>query len=144
MLLSQGLSNNPHPEQNQSKSIQIIHTRISLRSLLILYSDLQLGFLRNFYPVKILKALLPSSILATCPAQHNLLDWIIWLLEVNGTNYEDPHLLKWSFLQSTLSFLLTPNTRLRILLSNTLSLCSSLNLLDYISQPHSTTGHITV
>ena len=38
-------------------------------------------------PVKILKALLPSSILAACPAHLNLLD----LITLNGKHYEVPH-----------------------------------------------------
>ena len=40
--------------------------------------------------------------------------------------------------------LLGPNIRLRILFSNTLSLDSSLNVRDHVSQPYSTTGNIIV
>ena len=50
----------------------------------------------------------------------------------------------WSPLHSPLSSLLGPNTRLRILFSNTLSLDSSLNVRDHVSQPYSTTGNIIV
>ena len=53
---------------------------ISLRSILILYSHLPLGLPRGIFPVclpvKMLKALLPSSILARLPAHLNLLDLI--------------------------------------------------------------------
>ena len=74
MLHSQGLSNNPYPEPNQPNSP---HWYISL-SILILSSHLHLGLPKGLFPeglaVKILKALLPSSILATCPAQLNLVD----------------------------------------------------------------------
>ena len=64
MLHSQGLSNNPYPEPNQPNSLYW--------SILILFSHLRLGLPRGLFPagvpVKILKALLPSSILATWPA----------------------------------------------------------------------------
>jgi hypothetical protein len=53
---------------------------IYLRSILTLYSYLGLFFSRCFFPVclpvKILKELLPSSILATCSAYLNLIDLI--------------------------------------------------------------------
>ena len=42
-------------------------------------------------PVNILKALLPPSILATCPAHLNLLNLITLTILGNGTNYEVPH-----------------------------------------------------
>ena len=64
------------------------------RSVLILYSHLRLGFPKNLFaeglPVKIVKELLPSSILATWPAHLNVLDLItLTILGVNGiTNYE--------------------------------------------------------
>ena len=45
---------------------------------------------------------------------------------------------------SPLPILLDPNIRLRILFSNTLSLDSSLNVRDHVSQPHSTTGNTIV
>ena len=53
---------------------------ISVRSIQILSSHLRLGFPKVLFPadvpVKILKALLPSSILAACLAQLNALDLI--------------------------------------------------------------------
>jgi hypothetical protein len=53
---------------------------MSSRSILILSSDLRLGIPKSLFPgglpVKILKALLPSSILATCPVHLNNLDLI--------------------------------------------------------------------
>ena len=60
---SQGLSNNPYPELNQPK-----------------------GLFPVGLPVKILKALLPSSILATCLAHLNLLDLIT--LTILGERYK--------------------------------------------------------
>ena len=57
----------------------------------MLSSHLRLGLPKGLFPVglpvKILKALLPSSILATCPAHLNRLD----LITLNSTNYEVPH-----------------------------------------------------
>ena len=53
-------------------------TPVSLRSILILSSHRRLGFPKGLFqvgvPVKILKTLLPSSILATCSAHLSLLD----------------------------------------------------------------------
>ena len=72
---SQELSNNPYPELNF-----LALTRISLRSILTLSSYLHLGLPIGLFavglPVKILKGLLPSSILATSTAHLNLLDLI--------------------------------------------------------------------
>ena len=67
---SQGLSNNSYPEPNQPNS--------------------RLGLPKGLFPVglldKILKALVPSSILATCPAHLNLLDLIT--LTILGERYK--------------------------------------------------------
>ena len=64
---SQGFSNKP----NSTQFLLLIY--ISLSSILILSSHLSIGLPKCFFPielpVKSLKALLPSSILATCPAQ---------------------------------------------------------------------------
>ena len=63
---------------------------ISLKSILILSSHLRLGLPKGQFsvglPVKILKALLPSSILATSPAHLNLLD--LMTLTVLGELYK--------------------------------------------------------
>ena len=71
---SQGLSNNPYPEPNQPNSPQ---PNTSSRTILILSSHLLLGLPKGLFPeglaVKILKFLLPSFILATCPPHLNLL-----------------------------------------------------------------------
>ena len=88
MLHSQGLSNNSYPEPNQPKLPALIP--ISSRSILILSSHLRIGLPKGLFPVglpvKILKALLPSSILATCPAYLNLLDLIT--LTLLGERYK--------------------------------------------------------
>ena len=84
MSHSQGLSNYSYPEPNQP------NFPISLRSILILSSHLHLGLPKGLFhvglPVKILKALLPSSILATCPAHLNLMDLIT--LTILGERYK--------------------------------------------------------
>ena len=64
----------------------LILTTISLRFIAILSFHLCLGV-----PVRILKALLPSSILAKCPAHLNLLDLISLTILDEHTNYEVPH-----------------------------------------------------
>ena len=65
---SQELSNNPYTEPNQTQFLALIP--ISSRSILILSSHLRLGPRKGLFPVglpdKILKALLPSSILHVC------------------------------------------------------------------------------
>ena len=66
-----------------------------LRSVLIFSSDLRLGFSKGLFPaglglpVNILKALLPSSILPTCPAHLSLLKLITLTILCEG--YEVPH-----------------------------------------------------
>jgi hypothetical protein len=69
----QVLSNNPYPEPNRIDGY-------FLRSILILSSRLQLSLPKYLFPVglpvKILIALLPSSILAIWPVHLNLLDLI--------------------------------------------------------------------
>ena len=73
---SQRLSNNPYPEPKQTQFLVFI--TISLRSILILSTHLRLrlhkGLLPVGIPVKILKALLPSSILATWPSHLRFLE----------------------------------------------------------------------
>ena len=74
-----------------SQSTQLLAlTLIYPRSILILSSHLRLGLPKGLFPVglpfKILKALLPSSILATCPAHLNLLDLIT--LTILGERYK--------------------------------------------------------
>ena len=62
----------------------------NIRSIIILFAHLRLGLSKSLFPagvpVKILKALLHSYILATCPAHLNLLDLIT--LAILGERYK--------------------------------------------------------
>ena len=86
---SHGLSNYPYPELQTAQFLVLIP--ISLRSILILSSHLRLALPKGIFPVgvpvKILKTLLPSSILPTWSAYPNLLDliryhdYIMWTIQ---------------------------------------------------------------
>ena len=83
MSHSQGLSNNSYSEPNQPI------TRIDTY-LFKVHSNIVLGLPKGLFPVclpvKIFKALLSSSILATYPAHLNLLDLIS--LTILGEQYK--------------------------------------------------------
>jgi hypothetical protein len=82
------------PIQNRINPIPRIDTN-PLRSVLILSSHQRLGLPKGLLSVSvtvnILKAILPSSILATRPAHLNLLDLITLTILGNGINYLVPH-----------------------------------------------------
>jgi hypothetical protein len=100
------------------------------------------GLFRSGFPTNILYTFL-FSISATCPAHLILLHLIILIVL-----HEECKL--WSFslcscLQpSVTSSLFGPNILLSNLFSNTLSLCSSLNIRDQDSHSYRTTGKIIV
>ena len=119
----------------------------SWRSTLILSSYLRLclpsGLFPSGFSPKTLYTPLVSSIRATCPVHLILLHFIT--RTILGEQYRSLSSSLCSFLQSPVpSFLLGPNTLLKTLFSNTLSLRSSLNVSDQVSHTYNTTGRIIV
>jgi len=119
----------------------------SWRSILKLSSHLRLGLQSGLFPsgfsTKPLCTSLLSPIHATCLAHLILLDLIN--RTILGEEYRSLSSPLWSFLHSPVtSSLSSPNILLRTLFSNTLSLRSSLNVIDQVSHPYKTKGKITV
>ena len=124
-------------------SWQIIYTNNPLPSHfhkihLILYSHLRIGLTNGLFhlgfPTKTLSTHLPSSIRATCPAQLIIPNVIT--RTILGEQYTSLSSSLCNFLHSPVTpSLLGPNILLNKLFSNTLSLCSSLNVSDQVSQP---------
>jgi len=113
----------------------------SWRSILILYSHqspgLPSGLLPLYFPSKTLYTPLLSPIRARCPAQFILLDLTTRI--IFGEEYRPLNSSLCSFIQSPVtSSVLGPNIILNTLLSNTLSLRSSLNVSDQVSHPYKT------
>ena len=133
----------PHsldPILSRTNSISRISTYF-LKIHFIIDLPAALGFLKYLFsaglPVKILKAF-PPSILAKWPVHLNLLDLVT--LTILSKRYKLWSSSLWSLLHSPFAFLLSPNIRLRILFSNTLSL----HVRDHASNPYSTTGRVLI
>jgi hypothetical protein len=90
-----------------------------------------------------LYAPLTSPMRATCPSHLILLAVIT--LTILGEEYKPCSSSLYSFLQPPVtSSLLGPNIQLSTLFSDTLNLCSSLDVRDKVSHPYKTTGRIIV
>ena len=117
----------------------------SWKSISILFSHLHLGLTSEHFPsgspTKSLYMPPHSPLCDTCPAHHILLDLITWKILSNQYKYLSSSLC--SFLHSPVtSSLLGPNIPLNTILSNTLSLRSSLNVSGQVSHPYKTTAKL--
>jgi hypothetical protein len=127
-----------------TRSVQSIP---SYHPILILSTHLRLclasGFFPSGLPTNILYAFLFYPIRTTCPGHLILLDLIIIIILGGEYNLWSFSLL--SFLQtSVFSSLFDRNILLSTLVSNTLSLCSSLNVRDQVSHPYKNTWKIII
>jgi hypothetical protein len=103
----------------------------------------QVVFFLRAFPPKPCTRFSPLPCVPHTPALFILLDLIC--LRISGDEYKLWSSPLCNFLHSPVtSSLLGPNIPLNTVFSNTLSLCSSLNVRDRVSHPHKTTGRIMV
>jgi hypothetical protein len=126
------------------KSLYAPSNSTSLRSILILSSHLSLGLPSSLFPsgfqTKILYAFIVSPMRTTRLAHLILLDLIILIIFVE--DYKPCSSSLYSFLRPPVTSSLSgPNILLSTLFSDTLNLCSSLNVKDLVSHPYKTAGN---
>ena len=137
-----------HLSLSLASSIQSIPPHsTSLRSSLIWTSHLRLGLpsglLPSGFPIKTLYTTLFSPIRATCPA-YLILHECTTRTKLSE-QYRSLNSSLYSLIHSPVTTsLLGPNNLLNTLLSNTVSLRSSLNVSDQVSHPCKTTSKIIV
>jgi hypothetical protein len=138
----------PHSQEPDQSSPH--HPNLSLKDSSYYYPPTCLGLLSGLFlagfPTNNLYTFLFSPIQATCPTYFILFDLIIHsFINYIWRRVQITKLLVMQF--SPLSchlILLRSNYPPRILFSNTLRVCSSLNVRDQVSVPYRTTGRIIV
>ena len=132
----------PYPEPHRSNPCPPSHfLNVQLNIILPYTPGSSKWSLSSGFPTKTLFTPILSPIRATCHAHLILLDLIT--RSILGEVYRSLSSSLCSFRHSlvNLSFL-GPSILLSTLFSNTLSLCSSLNVSDKVSHPYKTTGKI--
>jgi len=124
-----------------------VHTSTSWRSILIRSTHLCLGLPNGLFPSGFPTKTLFRPLLS--PIHTVYVAFLILLYFITHTILDDEYISLSSSLCSFLhslvtSSLLDPNILLNSLFSNTLSLCSSLNVRDEVSHPYKTRGKIVV
>ena len=117
-----------------------------LKSILILSPHLRLGLPKGLlplgFPTKTLYAFLDRSIRATCPAHFSHLDLRFLIMLDKEYNACSSALCILSLFSCNF-ISLSSNIFLSTLFSDSLNLCSSLNVREQVSQPYNTTENIT-
>ena len=130
-----------HPVPTTPSQFLKIHLNIILPSMS--WSPQWSLSLRFPYQNPVYASPLPPPICAACPAHLILLDFIT--RTILGEEYSSLSSSLCNFPHSPVTpSHLDPNILLNTLFSNTLSLCSSLNVSDQVSHPYKTTGKIIV
>ena len=129
----------PYTEPDQSSACPPSHfLKIHLNITFLSKPESSEWSLSFSFPTKTLYAPPLSPVRATCPAHLILLDLITWI--IFSKKYRSLSSPLCSFLHSPIiSSLLGPNILLSTLISNTLSLQSSLSVSDHVSHPYKTT-----